>query len=130
MLRKVSLTTTILAALALPVGATLLAAGAATLAPTEAVAKKKAKSHGRKHYSGKRHSGKRYSSRKRYSGRHYSSRKRYSSKRYSYRYRGRRSYSYRRYTPRRGRFYRGRYWSYGIGACWRFGRYGYVWVCL
>ena len=40
MLRKVSLMTTMLAALALPVGATLLAAGAATLAPTEAVAKK------------------------------------------------------------------------------------------
>ncbi len=108
MLRKVSLITTVLAALALPVGATLLAAGAATLAPTEAVAKKKGKSYGGKRYSGKRYSGKRYSGR----------------------YRGRRAYGYRRYAPRYGRWYRGRYWSYGIGACWRLGRYGYVWVCL
>ncbi len=113
MLRKVSLMTTMLAALALPVGATLLAAGAATLAPTEAVAKKKGKSYGGKRYSGKRYSGKRYS-----------------GKRYSRKYRGRRSYGYRRYSPRYGRWYRGGYWSYGIGACWRLGRYGYVWVCL
>ena len=119
MLRKVSLMTTILAALALPVGATLLAAGAATLAPTEAVAKKKGKS-----YSGKRYSGKRYSG-KRYSGKRYSSRKGYSRK-----YRGRRAYGVRRYAPRRGRFYRGRYWAYGVGGCWRLGRYGYTWICL
>ena len=123
MLRKVSLITTVLAALALPVGATLLAAGAATLAPTEAVAKKKGKSYGGKRYSGKRYSGKRYSG-KRYSG------KRYSGKRYYGKYRGRRAYGYRRYAPRYGRWYRGSYWSYGIGACWRLGRYGYVWVCL
>jgi hypothetical protein len=127
MLRKVSLITTMLAALALPVGATLLAAGAATLAPTEAVAKKKgkkAKSHGRKHYSGKRYSGKHYS------------RKRYSGKRYSYKYRGRRAYGhrrgygYRRYSPRYGRWWRGGYYGYGAGPCWVLGRYGYVWICF
>lgn len=116
MLRKVSLITTMLAALALPVGATLLAAGAATLTSTEAVAKKKgkkAKSHGRKHYSGKHYSGKRYS-----------------GKRYSRKYRGRKSYGYRRYSPRYGRWWRGGYFGYGVGPCWVLGRYGYVWICF
>jgi hypothetical protein len=29
----------------------------------------------------------------------------------------------------RGHWYHGRYWGYGIGSCWRWTPYGYVWIC-
>lgn len=27
------------------------------------------------------------------------------------------------------RFWRGRWWAYGVGSCWRWSPIGYVWVC-
>src|SRR5690348_998422 len=32
------------------------------------------------------------------------------------------------YGPRR-RFWRGRWWPYGVGSCWRQSPIGFVWVC-
>ena len=29
----------------------------------------------------------------------------------------------------RRHFYRGRWWDYGVGPCWRWTRRGYIWIC-
>lgn len=39
------------------------------------------------------------------------------------------NYNYHRHGHGHGRWWHGRWWGYGVGSCWRWTPYGYVWIC-